>query len=410
MSTGLAVMLAILSGFAVGACGVWAAMSRLLQRSRDEVKRLSGELKERSDELHACNVDLAAAAADQQSQQELADRFTGIAAQITESNRAAFLAEFKQLTSDHTESAERQVKLLLDPVHQDLRRLSRYVNDAEGARENLAKETQQLRNVLGDSRMRGSWGEQELRRVIELAGLGERVSYVQQTTIGTESKGRPDVIVHLPEDLDIVIDAKAPLEAYRRAVETEDEEQQRQHLSQHAEALRNHAKTLGRRNYTGELPNAPEFVVMYVPTDSMLDAAIEADTSIWEEAWHKNRVLITSPGLLIAVLSSVAFAWKRQEMEQNARRIAELGERLYGRLRKHASQLGSIGANLNKAVESYNESIGSLESRVLVTARDLRELNAADAGPEPEPLQPVTVAVRPIVKAELHEQSYPNNG
>lgn len=403
MSTGLAVVLGLLAGLAIGTYGAWVAMARRLGDSKGEVERLRGELNER-------NVQLAEAAAAQQSQQELAEQFKGIAAQITESSRAAFLAEFKQLTSDHTEIAERQVKQLLNPVHADLQKLGRYVNRAEDARENLAKETQQLRSVLGDSRMRGSWGEQELRRVIELAGLQERVSFVQQTTIGTESKGRPDVIVHLPEDLDIVIDAKAPLDAYRRAIDTEDEDEQQSHLNQHAEALRHHAKQLSKRNYAGQLPNAPEFVVMYVPTDSMLDAAIKANSGIWEEAWHKHRVLITSPGLLIAVLNSVAFAWKRQEMEQNARRIAELGERLYERLRKHASQLGSIGVNLNKAVESYNESIGSLESRVLVTARDLRELNAADAGPEPKPLRPVTAAVRPIVKAELHEQRDPDDG
>lgn len=144
---------------------------------------------------------------------------------------------------------------------------------------------------------------------------------------------------------------------------------------------------------------------MYVPADSMLDAAIDANASIWEEAWHKYRVLITSPGLLIAVLNSVAFAWKRHEMEENAKHIAELGERLYKRLRTHASQLRGIGANLNRAVESYNESVGSLESRVLVTARNLRALNAADTGAEPGALPPVAVAVRPISAPELHESS-----
>ncbi|MDE0320306.1 MAG: DNA recombination protein RmuC [Acidimicrobiaceae bacterium] len=298
---------------------------------------------------------------------------------------------------------------MLDPVHADLKKLRRHVNRAEDARGDLAKETQQLRRVLGDSRMRGSWGEQELRRVIELAGLSERVSYDHQPMIDTGSRQRPDVIVHLPEDLDIVIDAKAPLEAYRRAVESDDENEQLRCLEQHAQALRQHAEQLGRKNYAEKLPNAPEFVVMYVPTDAMLDSAIEADANIWEAAWHKHRVLITSPGLLIAVLNSVAFAWKRQEMEQNAKRIAELGERLYGRLRKHASQLRNIGESLNNAVESYNASIGSLESRVLVTARDLRKLNAADAGAEPEPALPVTTPLRQIVKAELQEQEDPND-
>ena len=403
MSTGLAVVLGVMVGLAVGTGAVWAVWSRLSSRLQDaeaERSRLSEELKDRDNRL-------ATTAAAQRSQQELAEQLKGIAAQITESSRAAFLDEFRQLTSHHTEIAERQVKQLLDPVHADLQKLGRYVNRAEDARENLAKETQQLRSVLGDSRMRGSWGEQELRRVIELAGLQERVSYVQQTTIGTESKGRPDVIVHLPENLDIVIDAKAPLDAYRRAVDAEDETEQQSHLEQHADALRRHAEQLGKKNYTREMPNTPEFVVMYVPTDSMLDAAMEANAGIWEAAWRKHRVLITSPGLLIAVLSSVAFAWKRQEVEQNAKNIAELGERLHERLRKHADQLRSIGSGLNTAVKSYNESIGSLEGRVLVTARELRELNAADAKPGPDPLPPITAAVRPIVKAELRESEDP---
>ncbi|WP_419838117.1 DNA recombination protein RmuC [Candidatus Poriferisodalis sp.] len=350
---------------------------------------------------------MAKAAIARQSQQELAEQFKGLAAQITESSRTAFLEEFSQLTKGHTEVAEKQVKDLLNPVREDLDKLNRQVGQAEDARESLAKETRQLRNVLGDSRMRGSWGEQQLRKVIELAGLTERVSYVKQATIAAESDQRPDVIVHLPENLDIVIDAKAPLEAYRRAVDAEDEEEQRTQLNKHANALRLHAAQLGKKNYTRELPNAPEFVIMYVPTDSMLDAAMKANAGSWEAAWHEHRVLITSPGLLIALLNSVAFAWKRQEMEKNAKHIAELGERLYERLRTHAKELGSIGAGLNTAVKSYNKSIGSLENRVLVTARNLRALNAADAKPGPKPLPPVTAAVRPIVKAELQESEDP---
>ncbi len=402
MSIGIAVVLSVLVVLAASVGVRCAVLSRSLRDSRSDAECLREQLNTR-------DIELARATAEQRSRQELAEHFKGMAAEISESSRTAFLEEFNQLTQGHTEVAKQQVKLLLDPVHADLKKLRRHVNRAEDARGDLAKETQQLRRVLGDSRMRGSWGEQELRRVIELAGLSERVSYDHQPMIDTGSRQRPDVIVHLPEDLDIVIDAKAPLEAYRRAVESDDENEQLRCLEQHAQALRQHAEQLGRKNYAEKLPNAPEFVVMYVPTDAMLDSAIEADANIWEAAWHKHRVLITSPGLLIAVLNSVAFAWKRQEMEQNAKRIAELGERLYGRLRKHASQLRNIGESLNNAVESYNASIGSLESRVLVTARDLRKLNAADAGAEPEPALPVTTPLRQIVKAELQEQEDPND-
>lgn len=247
MSTGLAVILGLLAGLAVGGGAVWAALSRRLRDSRGRVEQLRTELNHR-------DVELAKATAAQQSQQdlaqarvELAEQFKGIAAQVTDSNRETFLKELNLLTSRQTKEAEKNVKQLLEPVHTDLRDLRQHVDRAENARERLANETQQLRQVLGDSRMRGAWGEQGLQRIVELAGLRERVDFVTQTAIGAESQLRPDMVVHLPDNVDVVIDAKAPLDAYKRAIEAGNagnNQERDEFLRQHAEALRGRAKEL----------------------------------------------------------------------------------------------------------------------------------------------------------------------
>lgn len=403
MSTGLAVVLGLLGGFAVGGGAVWAAQSRRLRDSRGRVEQLRTELNNR-------DVELAKATAALQSQQdlaqarvELAEQFKGIAAQVTDSNRETFLKELNLLTSRQTKEAEKNVKQLLEPVHTDLRDLRQHVDRAENARERLANETQQLRQVLGDSRMRGAWGEQGLQRIVELAGLRERVDFVTQTAIGAESQLRPDMVVHLPDNVDVVIDAKAPLDAYKRAIEAGNagnNQERDEFLRQHAEALRGRAKELGDRNYASSLENAPEFVLMYVPTDPILDAAIDAREDIWEEAWTKHRVLITSPSLLIAVLKSVAFAWKRRDVEENAKQIAQLGQRLYERLGTHVSHLERVGTNLGRAVTAYNQSVGSLEGRVLVTAREFDKLGAVEAGSEVPELEQLEAGVRPLTAPE----------
>lgn len=400
MSTGLAVVLGLLAGLAVGAVIVWAVLSRRLADEKVERERLMGDIAERDLELVRTRAAQEAQRGLDESRSELTEQFKGIAAQITESNRETFLKELNQLTNRQTEAAEKNVKQLLDPVHADLRDLRKHVDRAENARESLASETQQLRQVLGDSRMRGAWGEQGLQRIVELAGLRERVDFVTQTAIGADSQLRPDMVVHLPDDVDVVIDAKAPLDAYKRAIETNDERERDEYLRQHAEALRGRAKELGDRNYANSLENAPEFVLMYVPTDPILDAAIDAREDIWEEAWTKHRVLITSPSLLIAVLKSVAFAWKRRDVEENAKQIAQLGQRLYERLGTHVSHLERVGTNLGRAVTAYNQSVGSLEGRVLVTAREFDKLGAVEAGTEMPDLEQLEPGVRPLTAPE----------
>lgn len=400
MSTGLAVVLGLLAGLAIGAVIVWAALSRRLAAATDERERLKGDIAHRDIELAKAGAAQEAQRDLEETRSELTEQFKGIAARITDSNREKFMEELNRLTSQQTEAAERNVKQLLDPVHADLRELRQHVHRAENAREHLVKETQQLRQVLGDSRMRGAWGEQGLQRIVELAGLRDRVDFVTQTAIGADSQLRPDMIVHLPDDVDVVIDAKAPLDAYRRAIDSEDKSERDELLRQHAEALRGRAKELGDRNYASSLENAPEFVLMYVPTDPILDAAIKAREDIWEEAWTKHRVLITSPSLLIAVLKSVAFAWKRRDVEENAKRIAQLGQRLYERLGTHVSHLERVGTNLGRAVSAYNQSVGSLEGRVLVTAREFDKLGAVEAGAVMPDLEQLDAGVRPLTAPE----------
>ena len=184
--------------------------------------------------------------------------------------------------------------------------------------ERLAEETGRLQRVLGNAKMRGAWGEQHLRNAIEAAGVSRHVDFVEQATAGGEIRVRPDAVVSVPGGAKVVIDAKTPLDSYRRAVEGVTAGERKRALEEHAAALRAHAKELGRRDYSRYWPDSPGFVLMYVPTDPMLDAAVDVDGELWQRAWADHRVLITTPGLLIAFLRTVAMAWERQDVQRNA--------------------------------------------------------------------------------------------
>jgi DNA recombination protein RmuC len=264
----------------------------------------------------------------------------------------------------------------------------------------LADETETLVRALRAPQVRGQWGEMQLRRVVELAGMLEHCDFVEQATVSSaDGRLRPDLIVHLPGHKAVVVDSKAPLQAYLDAAEETDEAKRGAFLDQHARQVRTHIEQLAGKDYANELTEAPDFVVLFLPGEAFFSEACRRDPGLIEYAVSKG-VIPASPTTLITILKAVAYGWTQERIGENAERIRDLGIELYDRLRTTAAHLDTLRRSLAKSVESYNSAVGSLESRVLPTARKLRELGAA-SGEEMAVLEPVVTTPRALVAPEL---------
>lgn len=265
----------------------------------------------------------------------------------------------------------------------------------------LRTETAKVAQALRSPNSRGRWGEIQLRRVVEMAGMLEHCDFLEQkTSEGEEGRMRPDLIVRLPNNRTIVIDAKVPLQAYLESIETRDDDVRKLKIAEHARQVRTHLQSLGTKAYwTGYQPG-PDFVVMFLPGETIYNAALEGDGSLIEFGVD-NKVLMTTPTSLIGLLRVIAFGWRQEALEKNAQQISELGKELYGRIRSFATNFAGVRSNLERAVRSYNDSVGSLERRVLVSARRFQELSAATD--EEIPIaEPLDVAVRALsIEGEL---------
>ena len=269
----------------------------------------------------------------------------------------------------------------------------------EGQR-NLADETETLVRALRAPQVRGQWGEMQLRRVVELAGMLEHCDFVEQPSVSAEDgRLRPDLIVRLPGHKAVVVDSKAPLEAYLDAADATDEATRGTFLDRHARQVRTHIDQLAAKDYANELEEAPDFVVLFLPGEAFFSEACRRDPALIEYAVNKG-VIPASPTTLITILKAVAYGWRQERIGENAERIRDLGIELYDRLRTTAAHLDTLRRSLAKSVESYNAAVASLESRVLPTARRLRELGAA-SGDEIAELEPVVTAPRALVAPEL---------
>lgn len=238
----------------------------------------------------------------------------------------------------------------------------------------LQRETRSLATALRKPQVRGRWGELHLRRAVELAGLVDRCDFAEQVRLDDGAR-RPDLVVRLVGGRSVVVDAKVPLDAYLDATSTDDEDAREHHLRRHAGQLRTHVDALGGKRYWRALPESPEFVVLFVPAESFLAAALDADPSLIEYAAERQVVLAT-PTTLIALLRTVAHGWSHEALADQAREIHRLGRELHERLTSMSGHLDQLGRSLNAAVGHYNQTVGSLESRVLVSARRLGDLPA----------------------------------
>jgi DNA recombination protein RmuC len=252
--------------------------------------------------------------------------------------------------------------------------LSQQVRSLNESQELLRDQTGNLVTALRNPQARGRWGEMQLRRVVEMAGMLPHCDFEEQSTVTTDDgRIRPDVVVHLPGRKTVVVDAKVALDAYLAAVEESDDVQCKAKLVQHARQVRSHVDKLAAKSYWTQFSDAPDFVVLFVPGDSLLGAALEHDPGLMEHA-VANKVLLATPVTLIALLRAVAYGWQQEALADNARQIADVGREMQDRVLTFVKHFGRVGRSLDRAVEAYNDAAGSLEHRVLVQTRRFTEL------------------------------------
>jgi len=350
---------------------------------------------------------------------ELADQFLALSADALARNNQAFLdlakaslGQAQQAARGDLDMRQQAIAQLLTPVRTSLERVDCQIQELEKARagayaalsqqvrslldtqEQLRSQTGRLVTALRTPGVRGHWGEVQLRRVVEIAGMLERCDFVSQATVESEDgRLRPDLLVRLPAGKIIVVDAKTPLDAYLQAIDAGDETTRKAKLAAHARQVREHMAALGRKSYWEQFDHAPEFAVMFLPGECFFSAALESDPSLIEAGAGQNVILAT-PTTLIALLRAVAYGWRQEKLAQNAAEISALGKDLYKRLSDMSDHWNKMGRSLDRAVEAYNCGIGSLESRVMVSARRFADLKTAPLGVEIPVLEPVDKAVR----------------
>lgn len=357
----------------------------------------------------------------------LADTFKALSADALKSNNQAFLelaraalGSFQEHAKVELEARQKAVDQLVDPLRESLRNVDAKLGDIERARVTayaelstqlrslvethlpmLHSETANLVKALRQPTVRGRWGEMQLRRVVEMAGMLEYCDFIEQETRATDDGHvRPDLIVRLPGGKQIVVDSKAPVEAYLRAAEAQDEATQRQHLMDHARQVRAHMSALGRKAYFEEFDPTPDFVVLFLPGEMFFSAALQQDPTLIEFG-VSERVIPATPTTLIALLRAVAYGWKQEALAKNAQEVADLGKELFARIAKLGEHWIQLGDRLGRAVEAYNSATGTLESRVLVSARRFRDLKAAPEGAAIEPATPIERMPRQVQAVEL---------
>jgi DNA recombination protein RmuC len=367
------------------------------KRSAAEADAESRELREGNDELQRQLIrqqgetNTAREVADAQiklltqTQNQLEDKFRAIAADALHNNSQLFLDRSRE-----------QIQHLIDPVNQSLQRFEDQVQQIEKVRvgayqgltaqvqnltelqERVRQSTEQLKTALRSPIQRGRWGEIQLRRVVELAGMLEYCDFAEQETLFGEKRQRPDLIVRLPNECKVVVDSKVSLEAYLRAIEADNDAARNTHLADHARQVRTHIKQLADKSYWQQLPCSPEFVVAFLPLEALFSAALEHDPELLAFA-AKNRVVIASPITLITLLLTIGHGWHQQKVADDLKNVAKTGAELYERLLTMSDNFASLGAVIEKTVSTYNAAMHSFDKRVLVSARRMKSLHSATA-------------------------------
>jgi DNA recombination protein RmuC len=408
----LAPWLALMVGILLGSLGALVWRARREQGLRIELEVLRARLKD--EETLSAEREQAVTRA----QEQLRGTFGALARESLQSNSEVFLQlarerlSRQQLDAAQTlKERESAIESLVKPIREALAKTEAQIQSIERDRidsfatmknqmdvlatgqNTLSRETRNLVSALRRPGVRGQWGEITLRRVVELSGMTLHVDFTEQQHLVTESGAiRPDMIVHMPEQRDIVVDVKTPLDAYLSAVEAQSDEERNTQLRRHAQIVGARVRELSSKQYWSQFERSPDFVVLFLPGDQFLSAALQENPGLVDEAMRQN-IMMATPTSLIALLKVVSYGWKQTALAENAKEVRQLGEEMYKRLAVFGEHLARLGKSLGGSVESFNRAVGSLEQQVLPAARRFEELGLRVTR-EIEPLDPIASLAR----------------
>jgi DNA recombination protein RmuC len=409
-----ALLLAVISG----ALGVYFYLAGKLARLSNEYAQLETELG------HERIRALEKQAALEQLNLQLKDTFNAMATEALNSNNEQFLrlakeslGQFHIKAEGELEKREKAVENMVKPIRDALEKTEKQVERMESGRQQahgaltkhletmaeshrlLQSETRNLVQALRRPEVRGQWGELTLKRLAELAGMVEHCDFQEQASVQTDNgQQRPDMIVRMPDKREIIVDAKTPLDAYLSAVEAVNDEERKTRLQQHARNVRARIRELSSKSYWQQFRHSPDFVVLFIPGDQFLSAALDVDHTLIEDALSQNVILAT-PTSFVALLRAIAYGWRQEVLAENAEVIREVGQDLYGRLATFAEHLSRLGRSLDSSVSAYNKAISSYDSRILPGAKKFTELGVT-ARKEPPPLEPIERSARHVEAPE----------